>query len=130
MYILWRIANVMYCIFCSILTKKRSEKYTTDMKFIYYANCRYLFCCILVYGSLLFLSAAHMMKQEISKGRNYFCFKYDKTDNSNQPSSSSSAWWRLLSGACLAWQYFINFHFLQFLINFHFLQFFFSFYLV
>jgi hypothetical protein len=24
------------------------------------------------------------MKQEISKGRNYFCFKYDKTDNSYQ----------------------------------------------
>jgi hypothetical protein len=29
-----------------------------------------------------FMSSAHVMKQEISKGRNYFCFKYDKTDNS------------------------------------------------
>ena len=71
--------NELYIfIFGSILTKRRSEKYTTDMKFIYYANCTYLFGCILVYGSLLLLSSA----QEISKGRNYFCFKYDKTDNS------------------------------------------------
>jgi hypothetical protein len=33
----------------------------------------------------LFLSSAHVMKQEMSKGRNYFCFKYDMTDNSYQP---------------------------------------------
>jgi hypothetical protein len=123
--------------FCSILTKRTSEKYTTNIKFIYYTNCTYLFgpilvfgslcytkTCfslvlrvifpewltsgqlyysdvmilfdvfiifelflklpILVFGSLLFLSSAHLMKQEISKGRNYFCFNYDKTDDSYQ----------------------------------------------
>jgi hypothetical protein len=42
------------------------------IKFIYYTNRTYLFGSILVYGSLLFLSSAHVMKQEISKGRNYF----------------------------------------------------------
>ena len=74
--------NVLYIFtFSSILTKRSSE-YTTDITFIYYTNRRYLFGSILVYGSLLFLSSAHVMKQEISKGRNYFCFKYDKTDNS------------------------------------------------
>jgi hypothetical protein len=52
---------------------------------IYYTNHTYLFGSILVYGSLLCLSSAHVMKQEISKGRNYFCFKYDKTDDSYQP---------------------------------------------
>ena len=67
------------------LLKRSSEEYTRDMKCIYYTNCTYLFGCILVSGSLLFLSSAHVMKQEISKGRNYFCFKYDKTDNSYQP---------------------------------------------
>ena len=78
--------NILYIFtFCSILAKSNSEKYTTDIKFIYYANRTYLFGSILVYGSLLFLSSAHVMKQEISKGRNYFCFKYDKTDNSYQP---------------------------------------------
>ena len=68
--------NVLYIfIICSILTKR----ILTDMKCIYCVNCTYLFGCILVYGSLLLLSSAHMMEQEISKGRNYFCFKYDKT---------------------------------------------------
>jgi hypothetical protein len=77
--------NVLYIFtFCSILAKRSSEKYTTDIKFIYYTNRTYLLGSILVYGSLLFLSSAHVMKQEISKGRNYFCFKYDKTDNSYQ----------------------------------------------
>ena len=91
MYILWRIPNVIICnvlyifTFCSILTKRSSEKYTTDIQFICYTNHTYLFGSILVYGSLLFLSSAHVMKQEISKGRNYFYFKYDKTDNSYQP---------------------------------------------
>jgi hypothetical protein len=76
-------AVVLYIfIFCSILTKRSSEKYTTDIKCIYYTNRTHFFGCILVYGSLLFLSSAHVMKQEISKGRNYLCFKYDKTDNS------------------------------------------------
>jgi hypothetical protein len=77
--------NVLYIFtFCSILTKRSSEKYTTDIKFIYYTitNRTYLFGSILVYGSLLCLSSAHVMKQEISKERNYFCFKYDKTDDS------------------------------------------------
>ena len=44
-----------------------------------------LFRLYIYYRSLLFLSSAHVMKQEISKGRNYFCFKYDKTDDSYQP---------------------------------------------
>ena len=77
--------NVLYTKYFYILfnsNKRSSEKYTTDIKCIYYTNRTYLFGCILVYGSLLFLSSAHVMKQEISKGRNYFCFKYDKTDNS------------------------------------------------
>ena len=39
------------------------------------------FGCVLLYGSHLFLSSAHVTKQEISKGRNYFGF-YNKTDNS------------------------------------------------
>ena len=65
--------------FCSILTKRSSEKYTTDITFIYYTNRTYFFGSILVYGSLLCLSSAHVMKQEISKGRNYFCFKYVDT---------------------------------------------------
>ena len=78
--------NVLYMFtFSSILTKRSSEKYTTDIKFIYYTNHTYLFGSILVYGSLLCLSSAHVMKQEINKGRNYFCFKYDKTDDSYQP---------------------------------------------
>ena len=90
MYILCRIPNVMTNVlyiftFCSILAKRSSEKYTTDITFLYYTNRTYLFGSILVYGSLLFLSSAHVKKQEISKGRNYFCFKYDKTDNSYQP---------------------------------------------
>ena len=75
MYILWRIpkCNVLYIfIFCSILTKRSSEKYNTDIKCIYYTNRTYFFGCILVYGSHLFLSSVHVMKQEISKGRNYF----------------------------------------------------------
>jgi hypothetical protein len=47
--------NVLYIFtFCSILTKGSSEKYTTDIKFIYYINRTYLFGSILVYGSLLF----------------------------------------------------------------------------
>ena len=75
--------NVLYIFtFCSILTKRSSEKYTTDIKCIYYTNCTYLFGSILVYRSLLCLSSAHVMKQEISKGRNYICLKYDKTDDS------------------------------------------------
>ena len=62
--------NVLYIFtFCSILTKRSSEKYTIDIKFIYYTNRTYLF---LVYGSLLCVSSAHVMKQEISKGRNFF----------------------------------------------------------
>ena len=53
--------NVLYIFtFCSILTKRSSEKYTTDIKFIYYANRTYLFGSILVYGSLLCLSSAHV----------------------------------------------------------------------
>ena len=73
--------NVLYIFtFCSILTKGSSEKYTTDIKFIYYTNRTYLFGSILVYGSLLFSSFAHVMKQEIRKGRNSFCFKYDKRE--------------------------------------------------
>ena len=65
--------NVLYIFtFCSILTKRSNEKYTTDITFIYYTNRTYLFGCILVYGSLLFLSSAHVMKQEISKRRNIF----------------------------------------------------------
>jgi hypothetical protein len=75
--------NVLYIfICCSTLTIRSSEKYTTDIQFIYCANRTYFFGCILVYGSLLFSSSAHVMKQEISNGRNYFYFKYDKTDNS------------------------------------------------
>jgi hypothetical protein len=54
----------------------------SDMKCIY-ANCTYLFGCVLLYGSHLFLSSAHVTKQENSKGRNYFGFKYNKTDNSS-----------------------------------------------
>jgi hypothetical protein len=50
-----------------VLTKRSSEKYTTDMKFIYYTNCTYLFTFV--------LSSAHVMIQEISKGRSYFSFK-------------------------------------------------------
>ena len=34
-----------------------SEKYTTDIQFIYYTNRTYLFGSIIVYGSLLFLSS-------------------------------------------------------------------------
>jgi hypothetical protein len=49
-----------------------SEKYTTDIKCIYYTNRTYLFGSILVYGSFWFLSSAHVMKQEVSKGRNIF----------------------------------------------------------
>jgi hypothetical protein len=63
---------ILFDLYIIILTKRSSEKYTTDMKFIYYTNRMYLFGCILVYGSLLFLSSAHVMKREISKGRNYF----------------------------------------------------------
>jgi len=63
--------NVLYIfLFCSILTKRSSEKYTTDIKFIYYTNRTYFCGCILVYVSLLFLSSAHVMKQEITKRRN------------------------------------------------------------
>ena len=50
--------NVLYMFtFCSILTKRSSEKYmyTTDIKFIYYTNHTYLFGSILVYGSLVFV---------------------------------------------------------------------------
>ena len=40
--------NVLYIFtFCSILTKRSSEKYTTDIKFIYYTNRTYLFGSIL-----------------------------------------------------------------------------------
>jgi hypothetical protein len=34
---------------------------------------------------VLHLRQFFVMKQEISKGRNYFWFKYDKTDDSYQP---------------------------------------------
>ena len=75
--------NVLYIfIFCSTLTRRSSEKYTTDIQFIYCANRTYFFGCILGYGSLLFLSSVHVMKQEISKARNFSYFKYDKTENS------------------------------------------------
>ena len=78
--------NILYIFtFCSILAKRSSEKYITDIKFIYYPNRTYLFGSILVYGSFLCLSSAHVMKQEINKGRKYFCFKYEQTDDSYQP---------------------------------------------
>ena len=47
----------------------------------------------------------------------FFFFHYGK----------SSTWWRLLSGACLAWQFFINVHFLHFLLIFIFTIFLFLF---
>jgi hypothetical protein len=60
----------------------RSLYYFWTIPKTYYTNHTYLFGSILVYGSLLFLSSAHVMKQEISKRRNYFYVQYDKTDKS------------------------------------------------
>jgi hypothetical protein len=49
------ICTIQMLWFYSIF-KWSSEKYTTDIKCIYYTNRTYLFGSILVYGSLLFLS--------------------------------------------------------------------------
>jgi hypothetical protein len=43
---------------------------------LYYSDVMIIFDLYIIFAS------AHVMKQEISNGRNYFCFKYDKTDNS------------------------------------------------
>jgi hypothetical protein len=71
-----------YCQWC--YHKECVTPQTFSINIYILCQSHIFFGCILVYISLLVLSSAHVMKLEISKGRNLFCFKYDKTDNYSQ----------------------------------------------